>query len=119
MQKRFTALVVDDSLEQAECLARLLDTVGHHATFVIHPLDALDAVEALHPEMVFVDIDMPQMDGWALANLLRQRITGAPSRLVAVSGLEDLPRRARPLFDAYLVKPVTLDALNEVFAFSA
>jgi CheY-like chemotaxis protein len=40
-------LVVDDSLEQAECLARLLEAIGHSATIVINPLDALDALDAL------------------------------------------------------------------------
>jgi CheY-like chemotaxis protein len=110
-------LVVDDSLEQAECLARLLEAIGHSATFVINPLDALDALDALQPEVVLIDIDMPQVDGWALAGMLRERRLAARPRIVAVSGQDPRAESSR-LFDAYLLKPVKLEALAEVFALS-
>ena len=115
--RRVFSLVVDDCLEQAECLARLLEAIGYSATFLINPLDALDAVDALRPEVVFIDIDMPQVDGWALARILRERSDAGRPRIVAVSGQDPCTER-RSLFDAYLVKPVKLEALAEVFALS-
>jgi len=111
---RSSALVIDDCLEQAECFARLLEAMGHRATFVIHPLDALDAAEGTHPDIVFIDLDMPQIDGWALARMIRKRLGGI--RLIAVSGLD--PERAE-LFDGFLVKPIRLDALRKLLAAEA
>ena len=113
--RRVRSLVVDDCLEQAECLARLLEALGHSATFVINPFDAIDAVDALYPEVVFIDIDMPQVDGWALARMLRARRDGGGLRIVAVSGRDEHADWSA-LFDAYLIKPVTVEALTQEFA---
>jgi len=103
--------VVDDCLEQAECFARVLEAIGHKATFVIHPLDALDAADSIRPDFVFIDLDMPQIDGWTLARMLRQRF--AKMRLVAVTGHDP---RHHAGFDACLVKPVSLEMLRRVLA---
>lgn len=106
-------LVIDDCLEQGECLARLLEAMGQSTTFVINPLDALDVADAIHPELSFIDIEMPYMDGCRLARILRER---APEmRLVAVTGLDPAQHAARIRsagFDACLVKPVALDGLR-------
>lgn len=110
-RRRCSSLVVDDCLEQAECFARLLDAMGHKATFVIHPLDALDAADSLHPDIVFIDLDMPQIGGWTLARMFRQRFPDM--RLVAVTGHDP---QQYPGFDACLVKPVALDALQRAIA---
>jgi CheY-like chemotaxis protein len=48
--RRVWSLVVDDCLEQAECLARLLEALGHSATFVINPFDAIDASTRCTPK---------------------------------------------------------------------
>jgi CheY-like chemotaxis protein len=79
------------------------------------PVRRAGGADALHPEVVFIDIDMPQVDGWALARMLRQRSDAAHVRIVAVSG-PDERADSGALFDAYLVKPVKLEALAEVFA---
>jgi CheY-like chemotaxis protein len=111
LNRSYSALVIDDCLEQAECFARLLEAMGHRATFVIHPLDALDTADAIRPDVVFVDLDMPEIDGWALARMLRKRFGAI--RLVAVSGLDPASRDG---FDACLVKPIGLDALRKLLA---
>ena len=110
------ALIVDDCLETAEALARLVEAAGHAASFIINPLDAVDAVDGMRPHVIFIDIDMPRMDGWRLAGLLHKRFGGDTPRLVAVSGLDgdaarELSRRAG--FDAHLMKPLGFDALLE------
>lgn len=108
-------LVIDDSLEAAEGLARILEALGHSASFIINPLDALDAVEGLQPEVVLIDIDMPLVDGWRLARLLRHRFCGE-LRLIAVTGLDqpaDCERSRRAGFDVHLVKPVASGALED------
>lgn len=108
-------LVIDDCLEQAECLARLLEAMGQSTTFVINPLDALDVADAIHPELAFIDIEMPYMDGCRLARILREHSPGM--RLVAITGLDPARHAARIRgagFDACLVKPVALEALRRV-----
>jgi|SRR5688572_14123965 len=113
-------LVIDDSLELAECFARVLEESGHRAGFVINPLDALDAAEGMHAEVVFIDIDMPGIDGWELAHLFRRRF-GPAVRLVAVTGVDRPPpgRVSYARFDAYLVKPVSLERLLDAAGRSA
>lgn len=114
MKTPLQVLVVDDSIEVAECFARALEAAGHRASFVVNPQDALDAAEGIRPEVVFVDIDMPNLDGWQLSRLFRQRF-GAGLRLVALTGLDPEPRRGGA-FDDYLVKPVSLQRLLDVTA---
>ena len=107
------ALVIDDYLEAAECLARLLEAIGHSAAFVINPLDALDAAEGLQPEVVLIDLDMPRVDGWQLARQFRSRF-GPELRLFAITGLDSTEHRqssARAGFDAHLVKPISMELL--------
>lgn len=109
--------MVDDSLEAAEVLARMLEALGHAAAFVINPLDALDAVEGMQPEVVFIDINMPKIDGWRLARMLRRRFGGESLRLVALTGRDqpaDRLRSRRAGFDAHLVKPVDLEDICAV-----
>lgn len=108
-------LVVDDCPEHAESLARLLEAIGHSTTFVIDPLDALDVADAMRPELTFIDIEMPYMDGCRLARILRERSSDV--RLVAVTGLDPSQARIRSAgFDACLVKPVALEALLQLLA---
>lgn len=107
-------LVIDDSLETAETLARMLEVLGHSAAFVINPLDALDAAEGIQPDVVLIDIDMPKVDGWRVARMLRRRF-GDHVRLIAVTGLDrpaDRARSRRAGFDAHLVKPVATEAID-------
>jgi CheY-like chemotaxis protein len=106
-------LIIDDCLEQAECLARLLEALGHSTTFVINPLDGLDVADAIRPELTFIDIEMPHMDGCRLGRILRERFPDM--RLVAVTGLDPARHTARIAdagFAGCLVKPVALDELR-------
>jgi two-component system OmpR family response regulator len=108
-------LVVDDSLEVAESLTRLLECAGHVTAFVINPLDALDAAEGFYPEVIFIDIAMPQMDGWELARMFRGRFGYDAIRLVALTalgGASDHVRSRKAGFDAHLTKPFNLEVIQ-------
>lgn len=109
-------LVIDDSLDEAQALARTLEALGHSASFVINPLDALDAAEGIQAEVVFIDIDMPKVDGWHLARLLSSRFGGQALRLIAITGLDrpgDRLRSQRAGFHVHLVKPAPLKAIDD------
>jgi CheY-like chemotaxis protein len=78
---------------------------------------ALDAANASAPDVALVDIGLPGMDGYELAQRLRALETSASTLLVAVTGYglpKDKERTAAAGFDAHLVKPIELDELQRV-----
>jgi CheY-like chemotaxis protein len=110
------ALVVDDLADSSESLARMLQHMGCAATFVTRATKALDAAEALEAEIVFLDIGMPEIDGYALARAFRER-HGDAIVLVAVTGYgdEEHHKRSREAgFDAHVKKPVDLDIVESM-----
>jgi CheY-like chemotaxis protein len=112
------ALVVDDHPDTAESLARLLQTMGCAATFVVDPAKAIDAAAALEAEVVFLDIGMPSIDGYELARMLRKKYDER-ILLVAVSGYgsDDHHRRSREAgFDAHVQKPVDMKIVESMLA---
>jgi CheY-like chemotaxis protein len=108
-------LVVDDYVDGAEMLAEALSDSGHD-TRVAH-----DAQAALHmaaeflPDVAFVDIGLPVMDGYELALQLRKLPGLTRLRLLAVTGYgrtDDLRRTSEAGFDGHFVKPVDLAAIE-------
>ena len=112
-------LLVDDNTEVVADMAVLLQHLGHEVRTAYDGLHALEVAETFQPEIVVADIGMPGMDGWELAQRLRQLPAMAQVKLIAMSGYgqEDFLRRSREVgFDIYLVKPVGLKVLQEVTA---
>jgi len=115
-QAPIRALVVDDLRDSSESLARMLQLMGCSATWVTRAAKAMDAAEALEAEIVFLDIGMPEIDGYELAKLFRKRY-GEAIVLVAVTGYgdEEHHRRSREAgFDAHVRKPVDLDIVESM-----
>jgi CheY-like chemotaxis protein len=112
------ALVVDDYPDVAEALARVLQSVGCSATFVVDSAKTMDAAAALAAEMVFLDIAMPVINGYQLARMLRQKY-GDAIFLVAMSihasgEHERMAREAR--FDAHVQKPLDMKVVQSILA---
>jgi signal transduction histidine kinase/CheY-like chemotaxis protein len=101
-------LVVDDNADAASSLATLL-RLAHHETYMAHDgIEALQAAEHLRPDLVLLDIQMPELNGYEVCRRIRQRPWGNNVTLVAVTGLgqpEDQQRSREAGFDAHLVKP--------------
>ena len=116
---RRRVLVVDDHRDAARILTLMLDTLGHDVRMATSGEQALDEARAFHPEVVFLDIGLPKLDGYEVARRLRAQPEGKAVKLVALTGWahEDDRRRSRDAgFDLHLVKPVnakTLRALLE------
>lgn len=106
-------LVVDDNVDSAVGLAELLRMAGHQVTVVHDGEAALRAAKSIRPDVVLLDIGLPGLNGYEVA----ERLTGehAPhSLLIGISGYtqpEDCRRAAGAGFDHYLSKPVPVDAL--------
>jgi PAS domain S-box-containing protein len=112
-------LVVDDNVDAAESLAILLRMEGHDVRVAHDGAAALAAVEAERPDIVLLDIGMPVMNGYEVAQHLRQRPGLEPLLLVAMTGWgqeEDRRRSQEAGFDHHLVKPVEPDALHKLLA---
>ena len=112
-------LVVEDSAEVAESTAELLALCGHTVRVVRCGSDALAAVEAETPDVVLLDIGLPGMNGWEVAERLRRRLTGKQPFVVAVTGYGSEPDRWRSAdagVDLHLVKPTNPSTLIGLLA---
>ena len=105
-------LVVDDSADTAESLAELLRLYGHSVAVALDGESALDCVAAEVPDVVFLDLWMPGLDGCQVAELIRRRCGGRGGKqplliaLTGCGGADDRQRTTAAGFDLHLVKPV-------------
>jgi PAS domain S-box-containing protein len=109
-------LVVDDNVDAADSIAMLLSMEGHQTRAVNTARAALLAVPEFKPEVVLLDIGLPEMDGYEVARRLRAQNGTHRMRLVAVTGYGQPAdrRRARAAgFDEHMVKPVEPAALQD------
>jgi CheY-like chemotaxis protein len=110
-------LVVEDDTDAAEVLGEFLREYGHETTVVGDSVSALQTLEQLQPDVALVDIGLPVVDGYQLAERMRQTIPGMRCRLIALTGYgqdEDHLRSRQAGFARHLVKPVDLDALLKI-----
>ncbi len=101
-------LVVDDNEDAANSLAVLLRLKGHQVKVAHHGRAALEIAQNYRPDMIFLDIGMPGMDGYEVARRLRQHPDLKNVVLAALTGWgqqEDRRRSAEAGFDHHLVKP--------------
>ncbi len=111
------ALVVDDNADNAESLALLMRLHGDDVRTAHNGLDALEIGERFQPEIVLLDIGMPQMNGYETCRALRARGWGRDAIVIAQTGwgqAEDRQRAVQAGFDAHLVKPIEFGALSEL-----
>lgn len=110
-------LIVDDSADSADSMAELLTVLGHHAQPVYTGMRAVEAARNFAPDVVLLDLEMPDMSGYEVLDALRQ--TGLGLRVFALTGRsspDDRRRTEAAGFDAHLVKPLTVDALCRALA---
>jgi PAS domain S-box-containing protein len=112
-------LVVDDNVDSAESLAVLLRLYGHDVRLAHDGEAALEEARAFRPDVMFLDINLPKMDGYEVARRLRLEPAMAGMTLVAMTGYgqEEERRRTREAgFHSHLVKPVDFDMLQELLS---
>jgi PAS domain S-box-containing protein len=112
-------LVVDDNVDAADTLALLLQLEGHEAEAVYESTQALEKARTFQPEVVLLDIGLPGMNGYELAERLRSIPELNAMRLIALTGYgksEDYERTKVAGFDDHLVKPVDAATLRRALA---
>jgi CheY-like chemotaxis protein len=109
-------LAVDDLHDHAETLVLLCEALGHVARVAFDGGEAVETARQFDPDVVFLDLDMPVLDGIKAARAIRE-IHGCRQRiLVALTGRTELCFRQSAEvagFDAYMTKPVDIDVLVE------
>ncbi len=112
-------LVVDDDPDGADSLAALLGLIGHETVVANDGLAALVLAETFRPDVVVLDLGMPGIDGFEVAERLRKTPSGKGLLLIAATGWghpEDRRRSLAAGFDHHLAKPVDLHQLAEIIA---
>jgi CheY-like chemotaxis protein len=112
-------LVVDDNADAAQMLAALLEVQGHAVSVEYDARGALARARSEQPDVLLLDIGLPDMDGYELARRLRAQPENANATLVALTGYgqnQDRDEARQAGFDHYLVKPADLNEVNEVLA---
>ncbi len=110
-------LLVEDDTTVADVVAGLLRARGHRVVHAPHGLAALTEIAATTFDVAFLDLDLPGLDGMALAQQMRQR--GVDTPLVALTARTDAeaePHARAAGFDDFVRKPVTGDMLAAVIA---
>ncbi|HVS78542.1 MAG TPA: response regulator [Steroidobacteraceae bacterium] len=110
-------LVVDDNKDAAESMSMLLEMWGHDVAYAYDGPSALQTAEKWQPQAVFLDIGLPGMDGYEVAERLRELPQAKDAVLIAITGYgqdDDRLRSRRAGIDHHLVKPVAPDTLRSL-----
>ncbi len=112
-------LVADDNRDAAESLAILLEFAGHEVRVAHHGRGALSLAQSFRPDTALLDIGMPDMTGYEVAQALRREPWAANIELIALTGWGQDSDRRRAIeagFDQHLIKPIDPDQLAAVIA---
>lgn len=115
---RLTVLISDDDPVQREMLREVLDPLGFIVLTAANGPDCLRLAEHSRPDLFLLDITMPGMDGWTVAESLRANgHTDARIMMTSASALEAHGATlARTFHDAYLMKPIDIHRMMETIS---
>jgi CheY-like chemotaxis protein len=116
---RYRVLVVDDSLDTVHSLAYVLRDMGHAVEFAINGYAALEAARRFLPEVVLLDIRLPDADGWDVARRLKIESAGREVRVITITGRAREGDRLRSIqagCEEHLLKPLDWRRLEELLA---
>ncbi len=117
VEKSLRVLIVDDNRDGADALGLLLEELDHQVHVTYGGIQALDVAKAFRPDLVLVDLLMPEMDGCTLVTRFRQLPGYEKVKIVAITGQKGEDHKALAMkagCDLVLFKPVTLAAVRMV-----
>lgn len=111
-------LIIEDNVDAGEAIKTLLTMSGYECRHMINGESGIIEAQRFQPELIILDLTLPDVDGYKVAERLQKLESTANARLIALSG-QDLERQKTELkdagFDAYLQKPVGRSALATYF----
>ncbi|HXT60089.1 MAG TPA: response regulator [Pirellulales bacterium] len=113
--KTLRVLIVEDYRDIADMVALWVKSAGHDARVCYTGFQALQAAPAYRPDVVLMDIGLPDIDGWELASLLRE----SASKIIAISAYQSLKDRRKSKeagIDLHLGKPVSMNMVLSLLA---
>jgi CheY-like chemotaxis protein len=117
--KSFRILVVDDNHDSALSQAMMLSIMGHETRTAHDGESAVASAESFLPDVVLLDIGLPKLNGYEVAQRIREKPWGASMFLIAVTGWgqeEDRQRSTEVGLNVHMVKPVEPAALEKLLA---
>jgi CheY-like chemotaxis protein len=109
-------LLADDNVDFSHSFGTMLELLGHHVEIVHDGLAAVASIVGAPPDIAFIDIGMPSLDGFDAVQRVRGQAHTQDVMLVAVTGrggAEDRARAAECGFDRYLVKPFAMQDVRD------
>ncbi len=109
MSRPYRIMVVDDNMDQVQSMALVLHDMGHEVRFAISGTSALSEARGFMPEVVFVDLGLPDMNGQEVCRQLCREPALRNTRLFAITGSgrqEDWESAIAAGFERLLIKPV-------------
>jgi PAS domain S-box-containing protein len=116
---RRRVLIVDDNRDGADSLAMMLSLMNNEVRTANNGVEALKVAEAFQPQLILMDVGMPQLNGYDAARMIREKPWGKSVIIIAVTGWgqeADKVRSQEVGCDGHLVKPVSLGDLEKVLA---
>ncbi|MDP3963153.1 MAG: chemotaxis protein CheB [bacterium] len=116
--KKRRIVVVDDNVALADVFAKLLRHLNHDVTVVYSGASAIEAARNTMPDIMFIDVAMPEMSGYELVQILRKDPILNNTKFIAVSGFGDeySEKSQKAGFEDHLTKPVGIDALKRLLS---
>jgi len=117
MKNTHRILIVDDNRDAANALGRLLERLGHNIQIAYNGTTAIEMARSYQPDVILLDIGLPEMSGYEVANQLRKENILKDTMLVAVTGYgqeEDKLRSQEAGFDYHFTKPIGIDVLSKI-----
>jgi CheY-like chemotaxis protein len=111
-----TILLADDNRSSRELMREILEASGHLIVEAANGRDALHLIRQNQPELVFLDLQMPILDGFGVLRELRADVRFCCLPVVAVTATAMLGDRERAIaagFDSYIAKPISLGEVRE------
>lgn len=108
-------VIIDDDQDTVDSFAMLLRQLGHTVHTARRGHDALELLDDLNADLVFLDLALPAMDGFEVAKRIRREPRLSETKIIALTGLSEAKHRQRAQyagFDGYLVKPATLEEIQ-------
>jgi len=110
-------LVVDDDEDAGIALAEVLESFGHSSAISRDGLSGVEKVESWTPDLAFIDVGLPDIDGYEVARRIRQNPVCNSVKLIALTGYGYDKDRALALasgFDTHILKPMGIEVLQKL-----